>query len=223
MRSRTRRAAPMLWPPWESKSPGASCAKWRRLSMADQDVVILRGVVQHYDWGGHNFIPDLLGIENATRKPYAELWMGAHSKAPSIVELESGDVPLDEFIAQAPEAILGQAASARFDGRLPYLFKILDVHKMLSIQAHPTLAQAKEGFARENAEGLPIDAGNRNYKDATHKPEIGVALTDFWMLHGFRPLEQIAETLDRTAELGPLMPAFIERLKPAHNDNKSTS
>ena len=193
--------------------------------MADQDVVILRGVVQHYDWGGHNFIPDLLGIENATRKPYAELWIGAHAKAPSVVELESGpepfDVPLDEYIARAPEAILGPAASARFDGRLPYLFKILDVHKMLSIQAHPTLAQAKEGFARENAEGLPIDAGNRNYKDATHKPEIGVALTDFWMLHGFRPLEQIAETLDRTAELGPLMPAFRQRLKAAGHDHET--
>jgi mannose-6-phosphate isomerase len=187
------------------------------------EVLTLRGVVQHYDWGGHNFIPDLLGIENATGKPYAELWIGAHAKAPSMVEIESGpepfDVPLDEFIARAPEAILGQAASARFNSRLPYLFKILDVHKMLSIQAHPTLAQAKDGFARENAEGVPIDAGSRNYKDATHKPEIGVALTDFWMLHGFRPLEQIAETLDRTAELGPLMPAFSQRLKAAGHDH----
>ena len=54
--------------------------------MADLDVLTLRGVVQHYDWGGHNFIPDLLGIENATRRPYAELWIGAHAKAPSMVE-----------------------------------------------------------------------------------------------------------------------------------------
>jgi mannose-6-phosphate isomerase len=92
---------------------------------------------------------------------------------------------------------------------------------MLSIQAHPTVAQAKDGFARENAEGVPIDAGSRNYKDATHKPEIGVALTDFWMLHGFRPLEQIAETLDRTAELGPLMPAFSQRLKAAGHDHET--
>jgi mannose-6-phosphate isomerase len=91
--------------------------------MAEQEVFTLRGVVQHYDWGGHNFIPDLLGIENATREPYAELWIGAHAKAPSIVELESGpepfDVPLDEFIARAPEAILGPAVSARFHSRLP--------------------------------------------------------------------------------------------------------
>jgi mannose-6-phosphate isomerase len=193
--------------------------------MADLDVLTLRGVVQHYDWGGHNFIPDLLGIENANRRPFAELWIGAHAKAPSMVELESGpepfDVPLDEFIARAPEAILGPAASTQFNRRLPYLFKILDVHKMLSIQAHPTLVQAKQGFARENAEGVPIDAGNRNYKDDNHKPEVGVALTDFWMLHGFRPLEQIAETLDRTVELGPLMPAFRQRLKAAGHDHET--
>jgi mannose-6-phosphate isomerase len=189
--------------------------------MADLEVLTLRGVVQHYDWGGHNFIPDLLGIENATRRPYAELWIGAHAKAPSMVETESGQEPLDQFIAEAPEAILGPAVSTHFHGRLPYLFKILDVHKMLSIQAHPTLVQARQGFARENAEGVPIDAGNRNYKDDNHKPEVGVALTDFWMLHGFRPLEQIAETLDRTVELGPLMPAFSQRLKAAGHDHET--
>ena len=189
--------------------------------MADLEVLTLHGVVQHYDWGGHNFIPDLLGIENATRKPYAELWIGAHAKAPSMIETQSGQEPLDQFIAAAPEAVLGPAVCTHFDRRLPYLFKVLDVHKMLSIQAHPTLVQAKQGFARENAEGVPIDASNRNYKDDNHKPEIGVALTDFWMLHGFRPLEQIAETLDRTVELGPLMPAFSQRLKAAGHDHET--
>lgn len=123
--------------------------------MSEPGVLNLRGVVQHYDWGGHNFIPDLLGMENATRRPFAELWIGAHGKAPSLVEVDHAQRPLDEFIAAAPDEILGKAASKRFAGRLPYLFKILDVHKMLSIQAHPTLAQAKEGFARENAEGTP--------------------------------------------------------------------
>ena len=189
--------------------------------MADLDVLTLHGVVQHYDWGGHNFIPDLLGIENATRKPFAELWIGAHAKAPSMVETESGQEPPRPVHRRAPEAILGPAACTHFDCRLPYLFKVLDVHKMLSIQAHPTLVQARQGFARENAEGVPIDAGSRNYKDDNHKPEIGVALTDFWMLHGFRPLEQIAETLDRTVELGPLMPAFSQRLKAAGHDHET--
>src|SRR6202041_437700 len=216
----TPRAAPMLWPPWESKSPAASCAAWRRLFMADLEVLTLHGVVQHYDWGGHNFIPDLLGIENATRKPYAELWIGAHAKAPSMIETQSGQEPLDQFIAAAPEAVLGPAVCTHFDRRLPYLFKILDVHKMLSIQAHPTLVQARQGFARENAEGIRLEAGSRNYKDDNHKPEIGVALTEFWMLHGFRPLEQIADTFDANPELSSLMPEFRLRLAAAGPDHQ---
>ncbi|HTZ60145.1 MAG TPA: mannose-6-phosphate isomerase, class I [Acidobacteriaceae bacterium] len=184
--------------------------------------LMLRGVVQHYDWGGYNFIPDLLGIENVTRRPYAELWIGAHAKAPSLVEEASGaEQPLDQLIAKAPEAILGPATSLKFGARLPYLFKVLDVHKMLSIQAHPTLVQAKEGFARENAAGVPLDAGNRNYKDDNHKPEIGVALTDFWMLHGFRPLEQIADALDRIPELGAVMPGFRQGLADAGHDHEA--
>jgi mannose-6-phosphate isomerase len=179
----------------------------------------LHGVVQHYDWGGYNFIPDLLNIENATRKPCAELWMGAHAKAPALVEVDGQSQPLDQLIAAAPLATLGAAANRQFDGRLPYLFKVLDVAKMLSIQAHPTLDQAKEGFARENAAGVPIDAGHRNYKDENHKPEIGVALTEFWMLHGFRPLEQIAEAMNVIPELGALMPDFASRLAATGHDH----
>ncbi len=186
---------------------------------AEAGVLTLQGVVQHYDWGGFQYIPDLLGIENATRRPFAELWIGAHAKAPSMVELPTGLEPLDDLIAEEPEAILGPAARARFGGRLPYLFKILDVHKMLSIQAHPTLVQARAGFARENTAGIRLDAGDRNYKDDNHKPEIGVALTEFWMLHGFRPLEQIAETLAKTPELGTLMPDFSQRLAAAGHDH----
>jgi mannose-6-phosphate isomerase len=189
--------------------------------MAEEGVLTLHGVVQHYDWGGHNFIPDLLGAENATRRPFAELWIGAHAKAPSMVQLGHEQVPLDELIEAQPDAILGHAANAHFGGRLPYLFKILDVHKMLSIQAHPTLLQAKEGFARENVEGIKLDASGRNYKDDNHKPEIGVALTEFWMLHGFRPLEQIAATFDVAPELSALMPEFRLRLAAAGHDHQA--
>ena len=183
--------------------------------MLEAGVLTLQGVVQHYDWGGYNFIPDLLGMENATRRPFAELWIGAHAKAPSLADVEGTLEPLDQLIAEAPDAILGQAAKARFGSRLPYLFKILDVHKMLSIQAHPTLEQARRGFARENAEGIGLEASCRNYRDDNHKPEIGVALTEFWMLHGFRPLEQIAETFSQTPELGALMPDLAQRLVQA--------
>ncbi len=186
---------------------------------ADLAVETLHGAVQHYDWGGYEFIPRLLGVDNPAHKPFAELWMGAHAKAPSLVNVAGVTTPLDQWITSAPEAILGHAANRHFAGRLPYLFKILDVNKMLSIQAHPTLAQARAGFARENTEGIPLEAGNRNYKDDNHKPEIGVALTDFWMLHGFRPLGQIAETLARTPELDLLMPDFSQRLSAAGHDH----
>src|SRR6202789_546655 len=187
--------------------------------MVEAGVLTLHGVVQHYDWGGHNFIPDLLGVEKATRRPFAELWIGAHAKAPSLADVAGGQEPLDKLIAEEPEAILGQAANEHFGGRLPYLFKILDVRKMLSIQAHPTLEQARRGFARENAEGIGLAASCRNYKDDNHKPEIGVALTEFWMLHGFRPLEQIAATFTQTPELGAVMPDFAQRLAQAGHHN----
>ncbi len=192
-------------------------------------VVRLRGVVQHYDWGGCDFIPHLLGLRNPSRQPFAELWMGAHPKAPSLVEIAAaaastpsapdesirispGTVGLDRLLERSGEQIVGPQ-HARFAGGLPYLFKILDVARMLSIQAHPTKAQAELGYARENAAGIPLDAPNRNYKDENHKPETGIALTDFWMLHGFRPLAEIADTLEHTPELRPLMPEFAARLQ----------
>jgi mannose-6-phosphate isomerase len=190
--------------------------------MLEAGLLTLQGVVQHYDWGGYNFIPDLLGRENTTRRPFGELWIGAHAKAPSLADVGGTLEPLDQLIAEAPVAILGQAATARFGGRLPYLFKVLDVRKMLSIQAHPTLEQARRGFARENAAGVGLEASFRNYKDDNHKPEIGVALTEFWMLHGFRPLEQIAERFAQTPELGALMPDFPQRLVQAgHHDHEA--
>jgi mannose-6-phosphate isomerase len=186
--------------------------------MTEAGVFPLQGVVQHYDWGGSEFIPALLGVGNAAGEPFGELWIGAHDKAPSLVEVDGAQVALNTLIAGQPEAMLGSAAAHRFGNRLPYLLKILDVRKMLSIQAHPTVAEATEGFAREQAEGIPLQASQRNYKDDNHKPEIGVALTEFWMLHGFRPLEQIAQTLKDTPEAGALMPDFAQRLvEVGHN------
>ena len=126
--------------------------------------------VQHYAWGDIHFIPELLGIENLEGKPYAELWLGTHQDLPSHVEVEGERWLLSEVL----------------DDELPYLLKILSAKKPLSIQAHPTEQQAREGFARENAEEVPIDAPHRNYKDEHHKPELLCALTDFYALRGFR-------------------------------------
>lgn len=199
-------------------------------------VVRLRGVVQHYDWGGCDFIPELLGIRNPSRAPFAELWMGAHPKAPSLVEIAAaaasfpsatgegiqmsgGTLGLDRLIERAGQQIVGPQ-HGRFAGGLPYLFKILDVARMLSIQAHPAKADAELGYARENAAGLALDAPERNYKDDNHKPETGIALTDFWLLHGFRPLPEIAAVLEGNPELRPVMPDFAARLASSELDGE---
>jgi mannose-6-phosphate isomerase len=121
----------------------------------------------------------------------AEIWMGAHPRAPSRLAGNDGEIPLGEFIAADPVAALGAEAASRYGGQLPFLFKVLAAAQPLSIQAHPNLEQAKAGFAREEAAGVPRDAPTRNYRDANHKPEVICALTDFWGLRGFRDARDI--------------------------------
>ena len=185
--------------------------------MLEIGVLRLHGAVQHYAWGGCDFIPGLMGIANNERIPFAELWMGAHPKGPATANVAGIEIPLNLLIEEAPDKILGSTASAHFGGRLSYLLKVLDVAKMLSIQAHPTKKQAEEGFAHENAAGIDLQASGRNYTDDSDKPEVAVALTDFWMLHGFRPLEQVAEMLRTVPELQSIMPDFPERLARTGN------
>ncbi|MGO9412807.1 MAG: mannose-6-phosphate isomerase, class I [Spirochaetia bacterium] len=176
--------------------------------------VLLECPVQHYAWGGYDFIPSLLGERNPGRIPCAELWIGAHPLAPSSAAVDGAKVRLDRLLSGAPEA-LGDRDAARFRGKLPFLMKVLDARIMLSIQAHPSREQAATGFGRENAAGVPLQAPERFYKDDNHKPEAHVALTEFWMLHGFRPLEEIGMILEGIPELGAAMPDFTTRLRSA--------
>lgn len=166
----------------------------------------LKGYLQQYAWGGTHFIPNLLGFD-VDNHPYAEYWLGAHSNAPAIVRTVKGDIPLDELIASRPKEFLGERVAEQF-GRLPYLFKILDVYEMLSIQVHPTKSEAVKGFIRENELNIPVSAPQRNYKDDNHKPEIMVALGEFWLLHGFLPKQELMEVLQSTAEFNNLIPVF---------------
>src|SRR4051812_17403912 len=122
--------------------------------------------------------------------------MGAHPKAPSLV-LPSRE-PLTAFIEREPVRLLGAQNAARFGARLPYLLKVLAAETPLSLQAHPTLEQARAGFDAEEAAGVPLDSPRRNYKDRSHKPELLCALTPFSALCGFRP---IADTLALFSEL----------------------
>ncbi|RYY96856.1 MAG: mannose-6-phosphate isomerase, class I [Chitinophagaceae bacterium] len=172
---------------------------------ARQRVFPIKGVVQHYTWGGFDFLPGLLADPNPERKPFAEYWLGAHPNCPST--LANGGQCLDELLAGDPGALLGAATQARF-GRLPFLLKLLDVRQMLSIQVHPGKAEAEAGFSRENSAGIPLKAPHRNYRDDNHKPEIMVALSEFWLLHGFKPAPALRRTLGEVPELGPLLPLF---------------
>ena len=160
-------------------------------------ISVLKNPVQEYTWGSKTALPELLGMPSPSEKPQAELWMGAHLKAPSQVCHEGIWQPLPQWIEEDPPAVLGKTVSDRFSNRLPFLFKVLAAAKPLSIQAHPDLQQAREGFSRENEAGLPPDAPHRNYRDGNHKPEIICALTDFWALNGFRKPEDILEKMNR--------------------------
>jgi mannose-6-phosphate isomerase len=170
----------------------------------------LEGVVQHYNWGGKNFIPELLNLANDEKKPFAEYWLGAHKQAPSVIRISDNiAVPIDRLIESSPQDALGKKVYQHFS-RLPYLFKVLDVHDMLSIQVHPSKADAKQAYANENEKGIAHDDARRNYKDDNHKPEVMYALSEFWLLHGFRPEESMKEILQQIPELRFLHKIFVE-------------
>ncbi|HLI05848.1 MAG TPA: mannose-6-phosphate isomerase, class I [Ktedonobacteraceae bacterium] len=180
-------------------------------AIVEEGAFPLVGKVQHYAWGGFDFIPALIGIEPEPEMPYAEYWLGAHDKAPSeIVQRDGTRIALNKVIKEQPEKTLGAAIMRKY-GRLPFLFKVLDVNEMLSIQVHPSKAEAEAGFARENALGIPLDAAERNYKDDNHKPELQLALTDFWLLHGFKPENELRAVLEQVLEFTPLRPIFAAR------------
>ena len=167
----------------------------------------LSGVLQGYSWGGTRFLPGLLGIANEEGKPMAEYWMGAHAAAPSLVQTNGQEETLDHLIQSDPLNLLGRRVYDAF-GSLPYLFKVLDVKDMLSIQVHPTLSAARQCFAEENKKGIPLGAPERNYKDGNHKPELMLALGPFWLLHGFRDQPSMQDMLIRVPELRHLIPVW---------------
>ena len=167
----------------------------------------LIGSVQHYSWGGTKFLPQLLTIENPNHAPFAEYWLGVHAGGPASVEVNQQAVLLSDIIASDPVAALSAPVYEQFGG-LPYLFKVLDVKDMLSIQVHPTKEYAKVAFEKEEAAGVALDASNRNYKDKNHKPEIMLAMSEFWLLHGFKSEVKILETLENSAEFQVLAPLY---------------
>ena len=180
----------------------------------------IENVLRDYAWGSTTAIASLLGRPESGR-PEAELWIGAHPDSPSVAHLPEDGTrsPLDSLIASDPEHFLGADSVAAFGPRLPFLAKVLAAAQPLSLQVHPSLEQAREGFARENAAGVDPHAPHRNYKDDNHKPEMIFALTPFEALCGFRPaaetrviLQHIADAFPGPARVPALLQALLEDL-----------
>ena len=130
-----------------------------------------------------------------TGEPQAELWLGAHPRAPSVLRRSGTNRPLNQVIADDPIGELGEDAAQTFGGELPFLVKILAVDQPLSLQTHPTRSQAQAGFDSEEEQGIPLDAEHRAYRDRNHKPELICALEPFTALCGLRPPESAAALL----------------------------
>lgn len=159
-------------------------------------VELLRNAVRPYAWGSRTAIPELLGRPIPAPHPEAELWMGAHPGDPShVIGPDGTERSLLELVDADPVTQLGERCAKRWGGRLPFLLKILAAEEPLSMQAHPSAAQAAEGHAREERLRIPRDAPNRNYPDPTAKPELVCALTEFHALAGFRAPDRTVKLL----------------------------
>ena len=177
---------------------------------------LLDGAIRNYAWGSHQELAALRGAPTPTGHPEAEMWFGAHSGDPAYLATDHTRALLD-VIAAAPTQELGPSIAHTYEGHLPFLLKLLAAEEPLSLQAHPSVEQAREGFARENAQGVPLDAPDRNYHDPNHKPELIVGLTRFHALAGFRDLQHTLELFDalQVKELHP----FAEMLRAEPDAN----
>lgn len=154
-------------------------------------VLPLRGKLQPYAWGSYTAIYDLLGVPR-TGQPAAELWFGTHPVAPAEIDLPDGPVPISEALGE----------------ELPFLLKVLAAEQALSIQVHPSSEQARVGFDREQAAGIPLQDPTRNYRDPHHKPELIVALTPFRALAGIREPSRTLAVVD-ALDIPALGQAFV--------------
>ena len=144
--------------------------------------------IQNYAWGSYETLALMRGVPAPTEQPEAELWVGAHSSAPSVAHVDGGAFPLDALVGEQPARFLNPQRSS---DTFPFLFKILAIESPLSIQVHPTDEQAQAGFADENARGIALDDPARNYKDRFSKPETVIALSPMRILTGVREFAEL--------------------------------
>jgi len=178
------------------------------MELSKDRVLPVTGKVQHYAWGGYYYLPKLLNIPVIKGENYAEFWLGTHERGSSMLK-NGADQPvsLKDYIEAFPVQTLGEEAARTF-GHLPYLLKVLDVKDMLSIQVHPSKQDAQREFEAENLQGIDLASPSRNFKDDNHKPELMLALSDFWLLHGFKNPKTLQTILREIPELHFLVPVF---------------
>lgn len=156
---------------------------------------LLEGRIRPYAWGSRTAIAELIGAPSPAAHPQAELWLGAHPSDPSLLRREDGDTSLLDVVAADPAGALGTQVAEVFDGRFPFLLKVLAAAEPLSLQAHPSAALARRGFDAEEAAGVSRADPNRNYVDPWPKPEMICALTEFHALCGFADPAETVEVL----------------------------
>ncbi|KAJ2640093.1 Mannose-6-phosphate isomerase [Coemansia sp. RSA 1286] len=156
--------------------------------------------VNNYHWGKHGlsskaaqFAATNPEVSIDDSQTYAELWMGTHPSGPS--KVFGTDTPLSAVVDECSEQALGPKVASKYQGQIPYLFKVLSIEKALSIQAHPD----KQLAQKLHSERPSV------YKDGNHKPEMSIALTDFIAMSGFRPLNEISGFLDTYPEFQALV------------------
>lgn len=165
-------------------------------------MIPLNGYPQHYKWGSKTRIPQFLTEplpQDCAGKEIAELWFGAHPLGASTIGDNTGGETgetLMKKISDDPDRWLGPSTRFSFGDQLPYLVKLIAPGAPLSLQVHPTIAQAQNGFLREEAARIPLTDPKRTYRDANHKPEMLFALTDFVALVGFAVRRQVRERLE---------------------------
>lgn len=160
-------------------------------------ILRLEGTVKHYAWGGYEYLPNLFSQENKDQEPCAEYWLGTHPDGDAQV--------IDGPVKHLSHLVSHRNTTKGIKDSLPFLLKVLDVRDMLSIQLHPDKATAEVGYQREETEGIDRKAYNRVYRDQNHKPELMVALSDFWLVQGFKQESKIRETLNDRDELKKLV------------------
>jgi mannose-6-phosphate isomerase len=180
----------------------------KNMELSKDRVMPITGKVQNYAWGGFYYLPKLLNMPVKKGETYAEFWLGTHDRGSAdLGNASDKSVSLKEYIDAYPEQTLGEQAAGKF-GHLPFLLKVLDVRDMLSIQVHPSKENAQIAFEAENELGIELTSAERNFKDNNHKPELMLALSEFWLLHGFKSPKALQNILREVPELHFLVPVF---------------